>query len=149
MANQGDQPQDIQPGGDTDREGVKKELEKFINTIGSLSSSSADSLEVWSNGYLKDMFPLLRPVALAVLSIPGSQAISERLFSLAGRFQTKTRGRLSPATHEALTMLKQASHHYRDNLPPKSVEIPSVLKAILPRKQGVPAKRSREEEDNV
>ena len=47
--------------------------------------------------------PLLRHCATHFLAIPASSAPSERLFSVAGRFFTPSRSRLSPEVFEALT----------------------------------------------
>ena len=62
------------------------------------------ALAYWSEQKVKK--PLLRHCACHYLAIPASSAPSERLFSVAGRFFTPSRSRLSPEVFEALMAVK-------------------------------------------
>ena len=64
----------------------------------------ADPLDWWRINAVK--FPLLAVLARRLLTIPVSQAQSERMFSSAGQIVTQTRNRLSPENVELLVALK-------------------------------------------
>ncbi|CAN0426553.1 unnamed protein product, partial [Ascophyllum nodosum] len=61
-------------------------------------------LDWWRINAVK--FPLLAALARRLLTIPASQAQSERVFSSAGQIVTQTRNRLSSENVELLVALK-------------------------------------------
>ena len=63
-----------------------------------------DPLDWWRINAVK--FPLLAALARRLLTIPASQAQSERVFSSAGQIVTQTRNRLSSENVELLVALK-------------------------------------------
>jgi len=64
-----------------------------------------DLLKFWSSASMKEKFPRLSCIALGVLSIPASNASSERAFSCSGNTITKKRSRLPSSTTDALLVL--------------------------------------------
>ena len=61
-------------------------------------------LSWWKNH--ADVLPRLTVFAKEILAIPASTSSSERLFSIAGLFDTEKRGTLKLETLEVLTLLK-------------------------------------------
>jgi len=53
-----------------------------------------------------DGFDLLKPHALAYLAAPASSAASERFFSLMGRMDERSNGRLSPGHFHMLSFIR-------------------------------------------
>ena len=89
-----------------DRSRGEKDAEKEIEVYLKLPACSKDEkvLDWWKAH--SESLPRLSEFAKQILAIPASSSSSERLFSLAGLFDTVKRGRLRLETLEVLTLLK-------------------------------------------
>lgn len=93
-------------------EEAEKEVERYRAASGLAMEQAQESgkilypnpLDWWRLNAVK--FPLLAALARRLLSIPASQAQSERVFSSAGQVVTQTRNRLSSENVELLVALK-------------------------------------------
>lgn len=130
------------------RTSVEEELDRYIRYVATslVFNGSQDPLELWSDGIFGKKFPRLRGVAMTVLSVPGSQAISERIFSVAKLFSSNNRGSMSHDTVEALATVNFAAKNYQSAPPPRDVEIPTGVSLGFPRyTQPQNFKRKRED----
>ena len=69
-----------------------------------------DITKFWFDPSIQAQFPLLCRVAVGVLSVPASNASSERVFSTAGRVLEKRRSQLSSSSVDALLFM-HSQHH--------------------------------------
>lgn len=82
----------------------KVEVDHYLESTDSLVDD-ADPLEYWLNQ--QATYPLLSSVAIDILSIPGSSAPVERVFSMAGHSTIGKRNRLSDHNLEREVLLKK------------------------------------------
>ena len=100
----------------------KVEVERYFESTDCLADN-ADPIEYWLNH--QTTYPLLSLVAIDTLSISGSSAPVERVFSTAGDSTIRKRNRLSDHNLEQEVLLKKNKHffvntkHYNFRLPEK------------------------------
>lgn len=85
----------------------KIEVERYFESTDSLTDT-ADPIEYWLNH--QATYPLLSSVTIDTLSIPGSSAPVERVFSTAGDSTIRKRNRLSDHNLEREVLLKKNKH---------------------------------------
>ena len=83
------------------------EVEHYFDALESLSED-ADPFDYWLSH--QSTFPLLSAIAVDILSIPGSSAPVERVFSVAGESTTGRRNRLSEHNLEREVLLRKNKH---------------------------------------
>jgi hypothetical protein len=84
---------------------LKGELAKYkatphLDMASAVSGELSDPLEWWKKN--RSSFPLIAKVAQKYLSVPATEASSERVFSVASNIITKRRNRLTPEHSEDL-----------------------------------------------
>ena len=97
------------------RSNGEKVAEKEIEMYRQLPPCSQDEcvLSWWKNH--ADVLPRLTVFAKEILAIPASTSSSERLFSIAGLFDTEKRGTMKLETLEVLTLLKTNEKVLKEN----------------------------------
>lgn len=75
----------------------------FVRFSSKITPEIADELEFWNSNA---DFPLLKDIAVCVLSIPATSAPVERIFSIAGNILAEERFRLSDSNLENQIMIK-------------------------------------------
>ena len=81
-------------------------LEHEIRIYTEMKASCDDPLEFWIAK--KNEIPILSAIALRILIVPAASALSERIFSQAGKFNCPSRSSLAAHTLASLTRLKSA-----------------------------------------
>ena len=90
---------------------AKREIEVYLKSPALLPNQSV--LDWWRSHM--ELLPKLSALASMILAVPASSSASERLFSVAGCFDSLKRGRLRLETLETLTLLKTNKEILEEN----------------------------------
>lgn len=87
----------------------KSEIDRYFDSLEPLAAADdADPFEYWLSQ--QATYPLLSSIAVDILTIPGSSAPVERVFSTAGESTMGKRNRLSDHNLEREVLLRKNKH---------------------------------------